>query len=374
MTCVTWKQVDDEHLNGFCTNRFKLMTPPRGVTLSSRCDVCTTPEPATPPDGCGTCFNLPEAGSWPLTYTIRGGQMTGVGGPKGLVTTTAEDSAWISTTTYIYVDFNWGEMTSLFNGAKLTRTEGISFSVYPQPTCSWHFHAADRYTMVRWPFVYKLAEWNPCPGILLNRPQGYTDFTKVGSYVGPQILQKTTETYARPYMQVLTGSRGQEMSTDMYTPSLSASYPSSGNYGALAGRLLSTSNSQGTSTGIPVFDTCPRYGTTIGVNLGGSFSLSLAFDERSLNPKAVTLRMQNPPPVRLLYSTHYAKASGIWFDPGGIPTPPPPFGVNNNYYVVDYMGEVSCDNKDYIKLWKPSGAYDPLNIYPPYIELIGESA
>lgn len=42
-TCVTWKQPDANHFNGFCTNKFRLTTPPYDVRVDNGCDVCVKP-------------------------------------------------------------------------------------------------------------------------------------------------------------------------------------------------------------------------------------------------------------------------------------------------------------------------------------------
>lgn len=47
-TCVTWKQPDANHFNGFCTNKFRLTTPPYDVRVDNGCDLCVVPfRPAT---------------------------------------------------------------------------------------------------------------------------------------------------------------------------------------------------------------------------------------------------------------------------------------------------------------------------------------
>lgn len=43
-TCVTWKQPDANHFNGFCTNKFRLTTPPYDVRVDNGCEVCAKPE------------------------------------------------------------------------------------------------------------------------------------------------------------------------------------------------------------------------------------------------------------------------------------------------------------------------------------------
>lgn len=42
-TCVTWKQPDANHFNGFCTNKFRLTTPPYGASVDNGCEVCVNP-------------------------------------------------------------------------------------------------------------------------------------------------------------------------------------------------------------------------------------------------------------------------------------------------------------------------------------------
>lgn len=42
-TCVTWKQPDANHFNGFCTNKFRLTTPPYDVRVDNGCDLCVKP-------------------------------------------------------------------------------------------------------------------------------------------------------------------------------------------------------------------------------------------------------------------------------------------------------------------------------------------
>lgn len=46
-TCVTWKQPDANHFNGFCTNKFRLTTPPYEVRVDNGCDVCVKPTSPT---------------------------------------------------------------------------------------------------------------------------------------------------------------------------------------------------------------------------------------------------------------------------------------------------------------------------------------
>lgn len=50
--CVTWKQPDANHFSGFCTNRFRLTTPPELVTVNGGCELCVIPLNANTGD-CG---------------------------------------------------------------------------------------------------------------------------------------------------------------------------------------------------------------------------------------------------------------------------------------------------------------------------------
>lgn len=64
MTCVTWKQPDANHFNGFCTNKFRLTTPPYEVRVDNGCDVCAGPKAISIPN-CTGC-----SGDAPLSYLV----------------------------------------------------------------------------------------------------------------------------------------------------------------------------------------------------------------------------------------------------------------------------------------------------------------
>lgn len=68
--CVTWKQPDGDHFNGWCTNRFRLTTPPEGVAVVGGCQLCVTPISREPPVDCFGCSST--ANEWPLSYTLYG--------------------------------------------------------------------------------------------------------------------------------------------------------------------------------------------------------------------------------------------------------------------------------------------------------------
>ena len=64
--CATWKQADADHLNGFCTNTFRLTLPPTGVTVGG-CSVCVSPI-----EGIGNCANciLPPPAAYNVTISV----------------------------------------------------------------------------------------------------------------------------------------------------------------------------------------------------------------------------------------------------------------------------------------------------------------
>ena len=80
--CVTWKQPDLNHFNGFCTNRFRQTIPPNGVVIEGGCFVCVVPIEV--PAGIGTVTRscIPDDGrcigdTGPTTFQIMVTSQTG---------------------------------------------------------------------------------------------------------------------------------------------------------------------------------------------------------------------------------------------------------------------------------------------------------
>ncbi len=63
-TCVTWKQPDANHFNGFCTNKFRLTAPPYDVRVDNGCDACVKPKKRSAL-GCTGCSD-----DAPLSYLV----------------------------------------------------------------------------------------------------------------------------------------------------------------------------------------------------------------------------------------------------------------------------------------------------------------
>lgn len=83
---MTWRQPDGDHFNGFCTNRFRLTTPPHDVKVDDGCHICV--DPSQTPTPC----DLFRSGSDPALYHWRGQYY--VGPPTFSLT---PESNWIDT-------------------------------------------------------------------------------------------------------------------------------------------------------------------------------------------------------------------------------------------------------------------------------------
>ena len=377
--CVTWKQPDGDHFNGFCTNRFRLTTPPAGVTVGEQCELCVTPMPAPPPTGCYSCPDTPEDEEWPLTYRIRGGIMTVPNVALGTYTWIKENATYKVEYKVTVLGHDWSDVAGMFNGGRLVRPE----SAPDVPKCRWD-NRSDRLSVCR---VSGFLDAPAAPGtcnIARNRPATLDSEATIAQILSPQIVVRYPRAAGPPpnpddvdFMQIVTFDAFYVDQPYGWIPSFLAYWPAG--FGVLSGTAIKYFGVSRTNT--RVFSDCPsllqeysgrHYPTQvyfrfdvipfagdpgalrlkIDVSHNSYFELYTGFDKTLGKYISVTQNGSFPLPSLAPYPAS--------------PIPPQPYGA---MYITQ---EDVCNTKRYIVMVKESFPADPLGVYPPTIELVGE--